>query len=221
MQNLYRSQKTCEKEVRGIQKCAEIVRTLCGCTPTQFAQNIGVHHRGPWVSKNEISRGKIEKNQAFNTEWKYQSRMVFIPSPSLAEGKQGLELKISSENENFKLRLKNSGFGECFLGFFRARMIFSTSGPFGTMRLPRMCMHTFRAIFRSNLKLSRRRSCTGIKCLNPRARHQVVFGTLGALKRELFWSGGCFRSFISWFQWFPPLKPPKPRINKKQLESDW
>ena len=36
--------------------------------------------------------------------------------------------------------------------------------------LPRMCVHKFRAFFRQNMSFSLRPSCTGKKCLNPRAR---------------------------------------------------
>ena len=47
---------------------------------------------------------------------------IFIPGPSLAAEKQGLGLKFSIENENFKPRMKFSSENE---NFVRGGMIFS------------------------------------------------------------------------------------------------
>ena len=47
--------------------------------------------------------------------------VFFIPSPSLAAGKQGPGLKFSIENENFKPRMKISSENE---NFVRGGMVF-------------------------------------------------------------------------------------------------
>ena len=76
-----------------------------GCTTTQRAPGL----------KKSISRGNIEKisfqyGMTFSIE-----NEIFIPGPSLAAEKQGLGLKISIENENFKPRMKISSENENFV----------------------------------------------------------------------------------------------------------
>ena len=72
---------------------------------------------------------KIQSRQAILTKSSFQYRMkfsiengFFVPGPSLAAEKQGLGLKCSIENENFKPRMKISSEND---NFVRGGMVFS------------------------------------------------------------------------------------------------
>ena len=87
---------------------------------------------------------KIQSREAMLKQSSFQYGMkisieneISIPGPSLAAEKQGLGLKFSIENENFKPRMKISSENENFVrggmvfSCVRARMNFSTPGPSG------------------------------------------------------------------------------------------
>ena len=89
---------------------------------------------------------KIQSREAILTKSSFQYRMkisiengFFIPGPSLATEKQGLGLKFSIENENFKPRMKISSENENFVRggmFFFMRSseneFFRSPGPLGS-----------------------------------------------------------------------------------------
>ena len=77
---------------------------------------------GPRIEKIQ-SREAILKKSSFQYGMKFSiENEIFIPGPSLATEKQGLELKFSIENEIFKPRMKISSENE---NFVRGGMVFS------------------------------------------------------------------------------------------------
>ena len=95
------------------------------------------------MEKNQSREAILLKKSSFQYGMKFSIENVFfIPSPSLAAEKQGPGLKFSSENENFKPRMKISNENEIFVrgvmvfSCVRAGMIFfSIFGPSGWGRL--------------------------------------------------------------------------------------
>ena len=84
--------------------------------------------RGPQDWKKINLERQYWNNQAFNTECNFHSNGFFNPNPSLAEEEEeeeeeeGPGLKCSSENENFKPRMKLSSENGSFV---RGGMVFS------------------------------------------------------------------------------------------------
>ena len=77
---------------------------------------------GPRIEKIQ-SREAILKKSSFQYRMKFSiENGFFIPGPSLAAEKQGLGLKFSIENENFKPRMNFSSENEDFV---RGGMVFS------------------------------------------------------------------------------------------------
>ena len=87
--------------------------------------------RAPGLKKLNLER-RYWKNQAFNTEWNFQSRMFFFHSGPLSghrKTRPGIEIfnrewKFQSENDNFKREWKFRAWGNGFFHAFEREWIF-------------------------------------------------------------------------------------------------
>ena len=86
--------------------------------------------RAPGLKKFNLER-RYWKNQAFNTEWNFQSRMVFsFWAPLWPQKNRAWDwnfqsrMKISNREWKFQSRMKISCVGEWFFSCVRARMNF-------------------------------------------------------------------------------------------------